>query len=124
MALVRIPAGQTEKLLQAEFHSAYYTMEIYQLPARLGGKFLLFAISDCNNSVFAKTVNGSLPHAAADFLLELTEQSPVRVRAVSKRIESWGIPELGLFMIHDAAARRRRRRWRYRTIFANGLSRP
>ena len=45
-------------------------------------------------------------------------------RAVSKRIESLGIPELGLFMIYDAAARRRRRRWRYRTIFANGLSRP
>ena len=36
-----------------------------------------------------------------------------------------GFPNSGLFMIHDAAAtRRRRRRWRYRTIFANGLSRP
>ena len=80
--LGRIPAGQTEKLLQAEFHSAYYTMEIYELPARLGGKFLLFAVSDCNNSVFAKIVDGSLPHAAADFLLELTEQSPVRVNAI------------------------------------------
>ena len=32
--------------------------------------------------MFAKTVNGSLPHAAADFLLELTEQSPVRVNAI------------------------------------------
>ena len=80
--LGRIPAGNTQKLRPTAFHSGYYSMEVYKLPPDLGGNFLLFAISDCNNFVLAKAVNGRLGHEAADFLIELTKRSPVRISSI------------------------------------------
>src|ERR1700727_1879736 len=54
--LGRIPRGNTRKLVLPGYCSTYFSMENYKLPPSLGGGFLLFAISDCNNLVFAKKV--------------------------------------------------------------------
>jgi hypothetical protein len=75
----RIPAGSTEKLGRAE-DSVHYTVELYALPVEMGGKYLLFAIS--NGFVFAKAVEGFLDRETADFLAELIERSPIGVGSV------------------------------------------
>ena len=66
--------------------------------------------------------------AIVEGLCALDQEARARAFAELERspneLNHGGFPKSGLFMIHDAAARRRRRRWRYRTIFANGLSRP
>ena len=80
--LSRIPAGNTEKLLRNPHKCADYALELYQLPDALGGNYLLFAICDLNNFVFAKPVEGYLGDETSDFLEELLKHAPSGVLTV------------------------------------------
>jgi hypothetical protein len=77
--LGRIPRGNTQKLVLPDYCSTYFSMENYKLPPSLGGGFLLFAISDCNNLVFAKKVMANAARGAAALLFEMKEKSSVHV---------------------------------------------
>ncbi len=80
--LNRIPAGNTEKLLLTEHKFADNTLELYQLPDALGGNYLLFAICNLNNFVFAKPVEGFLGDETSDFLEALLKHAPTGVLTV------------------------------------------